>query len=851
MHVHSLAFAAVGPFAGEHRIDFDELGGAALLIIDGPTGAGKSTIIDALVFALYGDVAGRSSDRQRLRSAFATDDDDTYAEVEFSTSFGRYRVRRTPEYERAKKRGTGTTSVPSSVTLMRSTGGRGWEPVSSLKGEADAEIQRAIGLTRAQFLQTVVLPQGEFAAFLAAESKERQAVLERIFATDLYSRIEAALDDRRVEAQRRCDAADRAVSAAVQHVISRLSDEDMGDLVVDPTELADPESALAIVAQIQSAAAVRLVSDQACVEATSADLRSARTRLRDAEDRTAARAAVAAAQEAVVQAEAELVASVKELDAYAPLIAELVDGDDEIVAEIDRLTGALGQVLAIEKALPTDRRRLAEIAEAIDRVDIELAALVVEREKGLPDRLLSLSMALEQAARVEQDRLEAAQLVETGLVRRRLDGMAAELAEGLHDESPCPVCGALEHPQPAARDVDAVAAGDIEAATADRVEAESARHAWDLASERLRTVAGGIDLPASAPTEARAVGDITQGIRRFQQDVDRIESASAAGRERRATMSAAHDALALTIAEREHMVDEQRRGRGSVAERRREMIAARGVVQARDHAQTLVVAAQSGLADAVRAQSRWAADEPAPDVPALAEHCRQLDVRLQATTSARDATARLVEDLRVRVDLASAAVTSLHDVRTATRDVIALASIVRGSEGNALAQPLSAYVVQAMFDEILEAANTRLQAMLDGRFVLRSTEQRTGSARLGQGLGLEVVDQRTDTIRRTATLSGGETFCASLALALGLADTVRSHVGGVELGMLFIDEGFGSLDGDRLDEVMAELLRLRADGRTVAVISHVSEMKKSISERIDVIPLGGRQGSTLSVSWSA
>jgi exonuclease SbcC len=140
--------------------------------------------------------------------------------------------------------------------------------------------------------------------------------------------------------------------------------------------------------------------------------------------------------------------------------------------------------------------------------------------------------------------------------------------------------------------------------------------------------------------------------------------------------------------------------------------------------------------------------------------------------------------------------------------------------------------------------------MLDGRFELQSTEGRTSRRLMGLGLGLEVLDLRTDTVRRTSTLSGGETFCASLALALGLADTVRAHAGGLEIGMLLIDEGFGSLDGERLDEVMAELLRLRADGRTVGVISHVAEMKRSIPERIDVRPLGARLGSTLDVSWT-
>jgi exonuclease SbcC len=160
---------------------------------------------------------------------------------------------------------------------------------------------------------------------------------------------------------------------------------------------------------------------------------------------------------------------------------------------------------------------------------------------------------------------------------------------------------------------------------------------------------------------------------------------------------------------------------------------------------------------------------------------------------------------------------------------------------------LSAYVVQRAFDEVVEAANTRLAAMLGGHFRLVTTQERTGSRRTGLGLGLKVRDLRTDTERRTTTLSGGESFCASLALALGLADSVRAHAGGVEIGMLFIDEGFGALDIERLGDVMAELLRLRADGRTVGVISHVTEMKRAIPERVDVLPADS--GSTLSVRW--
>ncbi|MHB1066856.1 MAG: SbcC/MukB-like Walker B domain-containing protein [Candidatus Nanopelagicales bacterium] len=141
--------------------------------------------------------------------------------------------------------------------------------------------------------------------------------------------------------------------------------------------------------------------------------------------------------------------------------------------------------------------------------------------------------------------------------------------------------------------------------------------------------------------------------------------------------------------------------------------------------------------------------------------------------------------------------------------------------------------------------------MLDGRLELHATKERTGRKLMGHGLGLEVLDLRTETLRKASTRSGGETFRAALALALGLADTGRANAGGIEIGMLVIDEGFGSLDPDRLDDVMAELQRLRKDGRVAGAISHVSEVKRGIAERIDVRPIGPRDGSALEVIWQA
>jgi exonuclease SbcC len=229
---------------------------------------------------------------------------------------------------------------------------------------------------------------------------------------------------------------------------------------------------------------------------------------------------------------------------------------------------------------------------------------------------------------------------------------------------------------------------------------------------------------------------------------------------------------------------------------------------------------------------------------ALAESARdEASAAARRATAMSSAASRLlstVTDLCAQVDAAQAAYESVVRESAAT---IRLAQALTGANG----QSLSAYVVQRAFDEVVEAANARLAAMLGGHFRLITTQERTGSRRTGLGLGLKVRDLRTDTERRTTTLSGGESFCASLSLALGLADSVRAHAGGVEIGMLFIDEGFGALDAERLGDVMAELLRLRADGRTVGVISHVTEMKRAIPERVDVVP--GPSGSTLSVRW--
>lgn len=844
MYVHRLAFAAIGPFAGEHSIDFDGLGGSALFLIDGPTGAGKSTIIDALVFALFGEVAGSGSDKQRLRSGFAAEEQESFAEVEFSTTFGRYRVRRTPEYARAKKRGPGLTTVASTVHLERSTGEHGWESISRTKGEADAEISRALGLSRAQFLQTVVLPQGEFATFLKAESKDRQVVLERIFATDLYSRVEAALDEQRKQANADREAVDDALIKAVARVTDRLPNDERPDLAEPGVDLDAPESVVARVEAIVCWVAGRMADAEADLAASERAHMEAKGQLAHMEALGELVHAASAAAAAVAAAQARVAAAAAAVSARSELLCG-EEGDP--LARLDQLIGSLEHAVERERELPAARKAVAAAQRQVDEVRGRIARLEHEREHVLPARLLALSSALADAARAADVEARRRHDHEAALVDARIAGMAGELAATLRDGDPCPVCGAIDHPAPRPPEPRQVSADDVALAQRQRMDADQVVQKWAVQAERLTAAANGLEpaVDASEPPPH----DLLSAITSFH---DRVRTVEADLLGARGDLAVAESVLAQTqtrLDELLRLIDDARAGFDSVLARREDLREARTALDEQQHAHSSLVHAQEVARTA--AQALEGADgEFDPDVAlALKERLRGADTAVRRAISVKDQVERLLADVRQRQQQVVECLAARTAVWAQTGDVIALANLVKGGDGNALKQPLSAFVVQSMFDEILEAANRRLQVMLDGRFSLKATEERTGRALSGQGLGLEVIDQRTDTVRKTSTLSGGESFCASLALALGLADTVRANAGGVELGMLFIDEGFGSLDGNRLDDVMAELLRLRADGRTVGVISHVSEMKKSINERIDVSPIDARGGSILSVSW--
>jgi len=1049
MYLRSLTIQAIGPFAGRYTVDFEALGASGLFLLEGPTGAGKSTLIDAIVFALYGKVASAATSEDRLRSGFAADDVESIVDLTFETGAGVFRVRRTPAYDRAKRRGTGTARQQATVKLWRLAGAAPDDPsdllpasadpaasgtlllgidaepdgeiVSTRLDEAGAELQRIVGLDRAQFVQTIVLPQGEFASFLRADPEHRRSLLQKIFATDVYERLQYRLDDLRREAQRSVAQAQGAVTSAAAHFAgSAVLDSEAADALraaadADPqvmvalarahTERLRAEAAGAVAARAAAEAALetaRTALDQVTATIAALDRRAALRTERAALDaradqiaavtdrRDAARRALevrpllagdAAAQESLVAAEAAARAALDsapsdlapvralsipvralglvglhphtapdgpEVHGYAPaeltalLTAEreraaalaatltrLVDLESELPARSRHLEDLRGSVatsraearrLAAElEVRPAQRREIVvelqtanevvaqlparraqlEIAEAV----LAAASAAAEAEAELADAVA----ARDRAARVARAAVEHEAHVRTA----RITGLAGELAGSLEDGEPCPVCGGTEHPAKAALGAGHTSAEDVE--RAERARSEAERVLTDRSTrvaaltervEGARAGAGGLTLAEAEThvTEARVLvsmaadgeADRETATTSLRLHDEETELARATRLELEQLCSVEQGKIveleqALRHAEQE--VVDARDGHPTVTARRSALqvrAAAAGAVldalaildnaaenRAGRAAELAVALTEHGFADAVAARAalltpaglaelddqvrahdaaiaRVRAGLAEPEIAALPAEpldSSGLDGAVTAAreqlTAARAAAADAGGAAGRAVDRASSSATALRQVEAASRTLLAavtdstpvlrmanLASAV-GSD-NSRALTLATYVLVRRFEDVVAAANDRLVLMSDGRYELVRSAEREDVRTRRTGLSMRVVDHATGTERDPRTLSGGETFYVSLCLALGMADVVTAEAGGIDLGTLFVDEGFGSLDPHTLDAVLAELGRLRAGGRVVGVVSHVEALKASIAERVEV-----------------
>lgn len=977
MYLHRLELRAIGPYPDLVSIDFAALAASGVFLLEGPTGSGKSTIIDAVVFALYGGLAGSDASSDRLHSQHADPAVEPFVELVFETGAGIYRVRRTPQYDRPKQRGTGTVKQQASVQLFRlaNPSDVAGEPMSSRIPEVGVEIGRIIGLDRAQFLQTVVLPQGEFARFLRSPGEDRRKLLQSLFGTQVYDRTADELAARRRAVQAEVDGADDRVRDALNR-FAQAAGLDGADESAVPSTVASIRAAADAAAAVRAAAASaataaaeheQVVTARATALGRRAGLLARQTALdHDAPavddaratvalgERAARVAAVADGLDAAVLRADETTAAARavrdrhgvteapdvvvgrrdaladELSAVRHLVA-VEDGSAarrsaiaEAVATAEQLAGQLVARDVALDARPAERARVVEAARTAARTaaDADAAAHEVTRVRSLRAELVARDHAAQRVTAAEQTVTAArrsateALAAERALRERRIAGLAGELGAALTTGDPCPVCGSTEHPSVATPQDDHPTTEAVDAAgdATRRADQRLAEAASDLAVERaehqrLVDVVGGVDAAAlDALTEAadarvraahdaaalvlqherhRAEHDTETGrLQRERNDLDArrtvLTSTAQADAERLdtdlGTVAAALERLGALLDDRPttlrtavELLDErleayravvQADERVATATRARDDRRAEVARVLDDQGFADVVAARAGRLDPgdterLRARISAAEAERAVVVAGLAEpsvvaaaddSAERLD--LDGARVARERTAAELDratgaaasaaDRADAVDRCATEVTRATRARDETsarsRAVVRLADIANGvTAANPTGITLGTYVLMRRFEDVVAAANDRLRGMLAGRFTLETSDEReSGSRARRTGLALAVHDHTTDTVRDPRSLSGGETFTVSLCLALGLADVVQAEAGGVSLGTLFVDEGFGTLDPETLDDVIGQLSRLTAGGRQVGIVSHVEELKQRIPERIAV-----------------
>ncbi|MFI7085025.1 AAA family ATPase [Streptomyces anulatus] len=998
MRLHRLSITAFGPFGATQEVDFDALSSAGLFLLHGPTGAGKTSVLDAVCFALYGAVPGaRQSPGASLRSDHAPADLSTEVQLELTVGGRRLEVTRSPAQPRPKKRGDGFTVEKAQSRLRGYDPERGWQALSKSHQEIGEELTQLIGMSRDQFCQVVLLPQGDFARFLRADAEARGKLLGRLFDTRRFAAVEERLAELRRGAEARVTAADERVLALAQRIAQAAGPVGAEAAPIDarPGEPGLAEAVLEWAAIARSTARERLDVAHCVVSEAEGRQRAARhaldtererARLQERYEETVRRAAaleerrpehdrcqerlerarkadrVAPALDLREEAERAYLAASEGLDrARSLLTPELSDAGTDQLAELERkfqqelyALDAARQAEERSARIDGERVRLNREAQADDELireadawladwDINRAALkgridasqeAATRAEQLAGLLAPARRRLDAAGRRDalatdvqqaEERLTAAREQELDarkswldLRERRLRGIAAELAAGLVTGEPCTVCGSAEHPVPASP-----GDGHVDRATEERALAaqRSAEETRARAQQQLGLVR---ERHAAAATEAR--GDdasATSTVAELSAVVDRLADEHAEAHRLAAATNPAREAL--TTAEREHAerLEQRQEAHSRISARtaarealdaeqarlEEQITAARGEspsVAAHAERLTRRVARLADAAEAVRAEQetgqrrkeadgrlsdaafRAGFDTPEAAAATLLDAAAQRD--LQHRIDAWQAEAAAVADRRAERDAREAAeqpparptaaqgefdtaewlvreassaraaaeercaelarlsreaadeVRRLGPVRQEYERIARLAGLAAGtSADNERKMRLEAYVLAARLEQVAAAATARLRRMSSGRYTLVHSDARTGGRRAG--LGLHVVDAWTGSERDTATLSGGETFFASLALALGLADVVTEEAGGVRLDTLFIDEGFGSLDDQTLDEVLDVLDSLRERDRSVGIVSHVADLRRRIPVRLEVVK--ERQGSSV------
>ena len=899
-----LTMSAFGPYAGKTEIDFEALGSQGLYLITGDTGAGKTTIFDAIVFALYGEASGDMRRADMFRSKYAKEDVPTYVEFVFDYREERCRVKRNPEYLRPKGKGSGLTVQRAEAELFFT---KGREPVTKSK-EVTRAVTELIGLDRRQFVRIAMIAQGDFQKLLLAGTEERGDIFRQIFGTGLYRSLQEQLKaqtrakrNEYVELLRSVNqymdsivcAGDTPCSARMKELKREKFEGGIGEGAALLEELCgeDEGAVKELDAQIKDLEA-RLANENQLI-GNMEKIRQQQEALAENERRLAQRQPeFALAEELYEKARGKGEGCEKlalEIEALSDNLS-LVDALENSRREIEKANARSQKLAFSEEALKEAQAKRKREREQIKDFETRMLVLAQQKRELEAKNQEKERFLIEDARRKRAEaeltevqaeyraaviRKEALGSAYREMEREFLDAQAGMLAEGLRPGMPCPVCGSVHHPNPAMVHEKAPLKEELDKEKKLLAEAEGE-------TVRLSEKAGHLNERLKEQKEAleamagELLGERESSVALLEEFLEK-----AFGKCEAELAKEEADKKRMEELEKEDEKDEEERGELKEAIlKNREEIAGLQVqerllaerVQASDKgADTSLSEARKAMEEKIRSlrEKKEALEEDLKQAEKRAADCRREKEKLMAavetlksqlalageekTLSLEEVTARKEkwqqekEELSLKRDGKNSALTAnlelCRKVKERQKDIAAveetyvwmkaLSDTANGTLSGKRKIELETYIQMAWFESVLRRANLRLLIMSGGQYELKREEE--GENRKEKaGLDICVIDHYNGSQRSVKTLSGGESFQASLALALGLSDEIQSYAGGIRMDSLFVDEGFGSLDEEALSQAMRALTRLTEGRRLVGIISHVAELKEKIDRKIIV-----------------
>lgn len=1017
----SLTMEAFGPYRDSVTLDFNELQDHSMFLIAGPTGAGKTSILDAMVYALYGEPSGEVRKTDAIRSDFAEPHRMTRVDFSFAIGDAQYRVERLPKQMVAKKRGTGMREQNASATVYEKKDGE-WKVIATSAAAIRDTIQQIIGFRKDQFLQVVLLPQGEFRKLLVASTSEREELLHTLFRTELYRKLQEVLKTAYDEAKAGVEENLTKQTAFIQSIphdgaTPMLTIEHVRELLANrgshrDTLAIDRDEAVNMVEQfnvLRNQWSLYNQAQQSLTEATlkldlvkareterinlnekvqflnslapthelykqyiekQAVLKTLEQALSDAEERVK----LATQHETKclevysgLEGQAESIQAKRTTLAQFQQQAEKFDELDVLKKEFSTLHSSLEEfdskksedalakqrelVETLENDLESSRKQLQDKNKFFEATPViqgqlndlhrysELLEEISKVQKEIDDKgqtLVSLDEIV-QVAKVHLERLE----------HLMQEGLAFELVHLVVDNEPCPVCGSTDHPQLAAKPEIYPTKDEIEEARIAR-DAALQKQASEVGQQktlviRLDELTKQVDAQVST-LKLSIDGFSEKKFASVQQDLlAKMEQLTAlrgksellsktiadkehklkVARDKLATLELAHNELLKNLHDLEIRIssvqanidalsktlpttnmaawqkqlesldsditvyDEQVKvGKTNLDAAREQLNAKRGRLETlssqvkeetknfnlmyKNYTQSLqtISLAEDDFVEALRdikeietyrtqlhaldeafnkAQAVYDAALKATET--VVKPSETVSDEIYATAVAHRDTLvgnlaawdKETKHIKTTLNSLEELETAMGEAREKVKFLSRLNDLANGGEQGFKNVTFERYVLGAILDGVVYAANLRLQKMSRNRYSLERSDY-TGGGRGKQGLDLAVMDAFTGQSRPANTLSGGETFLASMALALGLADVIQSYAGGIHMDTMFIDEGFGTLDPDTLELAMETLVQLQSSGRLIGMISHVPELKSRIPAHLEVIR--GDDGST-------